>query len=121
MGDYIKTDNYELYNYDCIEIMDILIAQGVRVDLTVTSPPYDDLRNYEGTLNWNFDIFKKVAQRLYNITKDGGVVVWVVGDKTIKGSESGNSFRLLQVRWHRVYYVLRFNLRTFFILEKRLY
>lgn len=90
---FIKTDNYELYNYDNIEIMDLLIAQGVQVDLTVTSPPYDDLRSYNGTLNWNFDIFKKVAQRLYDITKEGGVVVWVVGDKTVKGSESGTSFK----------------------------
>ena len=93
MGDYIKTDNYELYNYDNIEIIDLLIEQGVKVDLTVTSPPYDDLRNYDGTLNWNFDVFKKVAQRLYDITKDGGVVVWVVGDKTKNGSESGTSFK----------------------------
>ena len=38
-------------------------------------------------------MFKQIAQRLYNITKDGGVVVWVVGDKTIKGSESGTSFK----------------------------
>lgn len=90
---YIKTEKYELYNYDNIEIMDLLIAQGIKVDLTVTSPPYDDLRSYKGTLNWNFDIFKKVAQRLYNITKDGGVAVWVVGDKTNKGSETGTSFK----------------------------
>ena len=73
--------------------MDLLIAQGKQVDLTVTSPPYDDLRDYEKSLVWNFDVFKKVAQRLYNITKEGGVVVWVVGDKTIKGSESGTSFK----------------------------
>ena len=93
MGDFIKTDRYEIYNYDCIEIMDLLIAEGSQVDLTVTSPTYDDLRDYEKSLVWNFDVFKKVAQRLYNITKEGGVVVWVVGDKTIKGSESGTSFK----------------------------
>ena len=90
---FIKTKNYEIYNYDCIEIMDLLIAEGKQVDLTITSPPYDDLRDYEKSLVWNFDVFKKVAQRLYNITKEGGVVVWVVGDKTIKGSESGTSFK----------------------------
>ena len=90
---FIKTDNYELYNYDCIEMMDLLIAQGKQVDLTVTSPPYDDLRDYEKSLVWNFDVFKQVANRLYDITKEGGVVVWVVGDKTIKGSESGTSFK----------------------------
>ena len=90
---FIKTDRYELYNYDCIEIMDLLIAEGKQVDLTVTSPPYDDLRDYEKSLVWNFDVFKKVANRLYEITKEGGVVIWVVGDMTKKGSETGTSFR----------------------------
>lgn len=59
------------------------------VDLTVTSPPYDNLRTYNG---FSFD-FESVAKELYRITKDGGVVVWVVGDATIKGSETGTSFR----------------------------
>jgi DNA modification methylase len=59
------------------------------IDLTVTSPPYDNLRTYNG-FSFNFE---EVAQELYRITKDGGVVVWVVGDATIKGSETGTSFR----------------------------
>jgi len=59
------------------------------IDLTVTSPPYDNLRTYNG---FSFD-FEEVAQELYRITKDGGVVVWVVGDATIKGSETGTSFK----------------------------
>jgi site-specific DNA-methyltransferase (adenine-specific) len=59
------------------------------VDLTVTSPPYDDLRKYNG---YSFN-FEKVAKELYRVTKDGGVVVWVVGDKTNKGSETGTSFK----------------------------
>ena len=59
------------------------------VDLTVTSPPYDNLRIYNG---FSFD-FEKVAKELYRITKDGGVVVWVVADATVKGSETGTSFR----------------------------
>ena len=59
------------------------------IDLTVTSPPYDNLRKYNG---YCFD-FENVAKELYRITKDGGVVVWVVGDSTIKGSETGTSFR----------------------------
>ena len=62
------------------------------IDLTVTSPPYDDLRNYKGC-QWNFEIFKEVANELYRVTKEGGVVVWVVGDKTKNGSETGTSFR----------------------------
>ena len=59
------------------------------VDLTITSPPYDDLRNYNGFI---FD-YKAVLNELYRVTKDGGVVVWVVGDKTDKGSETLTSFK----------------------------
>ena len=84
---------YKLYHGDCIEVMDKLIEKGVKVDLTLTSPPYDDLRNYNDSLIWNFDIFKQVADRLYKITKDGGIIVWVIGDKTENGSESGSSFK----------------------------
>ncbi len=60
-----------------------------QVDLTVTSPPYDNLRKYNG---YEFD-FEGIAQCLYRMTKTGGVVVWVVGDATINGSETGTSFR----------------------------
>ena len=88
----VQGENYKLYNGDCIEVMDKLIEEGTQVDLTVTSPPYDDLRDYENSLVWNFDVFKQVANRLYNITKDGGVVVWVVGDKTKNGSKTLTSF-----------------------------
>jgi len=59
------------------------------VDLTITSPPYDNLRNYKG---YSFD-FEHVARGLYWVTKPGGVVVWVVGDATKNGSESGTSFK----------------------------
>ena len=59
------------------------------VDLTVTSPPYDGLRTYNG---YSFP-FEEIAQELYRVTKQGGVVVWIVGDATINGSESGTSFR----------------------------
>ena len=59
------------------------------VDLTVTSPPYDGLRTYNG---YSFP-FEEIAKELFRITKQGGVVVWVVGDATIKGSETGTSFR----------------------------
>ena len=59
------------------------------VDLVVTSPPYDGLRKYNG---FSFP-FEDIAKELYRVTKQGGVVVWVVGDATIKGSESGTSFR----------------------------
>jgi len=59
------------------------------IDLTVTSPPYDNLRTYNG---YSFD-FESIAKELYRVTKDGGVVVWIVGDATIKGSETGTSFK----------------------------
>ena len=59
------------------------------IDLTVTSPPYDNLRTYNG---YSFD-FESVAKELYRVTKQGGVCVWVVGDATINGSETGTSFR----------------------------
>ena len=63
------------------------------VDLVVTSPPYDDLRNYTKDSAWSFDSFKKIAKQLYRVMKDGGVVVWVVGDSVIKGNKSLTSFK----------------------------
>lgn len=59
------------------------------IDLTVTSPPYDNLRTYNGYV---FD-FETIAKQLFRVTKKGGVVVWVVGDATVNGSETGTSFR----------------------------
>ena len=60
--------------------------------MVVTSPPYDSIRSYENT-EWNFEIFSEIAVKLGTILKQGGVIVWVVGDATIKGSETGTSFR----------------------------
>ena len=82
----------QLYNGDCLELMKN-IPDG-SVDLTVTSPPYDNLRTYNGNIDqWNFDKFKEIAKELYRATANGGVVVWIVADATIKGSETGTSFR----------------------------
>ena len=72
---------------NCLDVMPTL--EDKSIDLTVTSPPYDNLRNYNG---YTFD-FKGIAKELYRVTKDGGVVVWIVGDATIKGSETGTSFK----------------------------
>ena len=81
---------------DCLEMMKD-IESGV-VDLTVTSPPYDNLRTYNGNNDlWCEHVWKSVIKNLYRLTKDGGVVVWVVGDATIKGSETGTSFK--QALW----------------------
>lgn len=82
-----------IYNEDCRDTMQRMKEEGVKVDLTVTSCPYDNLRSYHNSCSWNFDIFKEVAQLLYDITADGGVLVWVVGDATINGSETGTSFK----------------------------
>lgn len=76
-----------IYNMDCLEGMRQMEAESV--DLTVTSPPYDNLRTYNG---YCFD-FENIARELYRVTKQGGVVVWVVGDATIDGSETLTSFR----------------------------
>lgn len=59
------------------------------INLTVTSPPYGEIRDYDG-FEWNFE---KLTKELYRVTKDGGIVVWVVNDETKEGSETGDSFR----------------------------
>ena len=76
-----------IYNEDCLDTMSRM--KDNHIDLTVTSPPYDNLRDYKG---YSFD-FESIAKELYRVTKDGGVVVWIVGDATIKGSETGTSFK----------------------------
>ena len=77
---------------DCLELMKD-IPDG-SIDLTVTSPPYDNLRTYNGNIEqWSFEKFQGIAKELYRVTKQGGVVVWVVGDATMNGSESGTSFK----------------------------
>ena len=75
-----------LYVADCIDFMASMPAECV--DLVITSPPYDDLRDYKG---YSFE-FEKIAQGLFRVLKKGGVAVWVVGDK-INGGKSLTSFR----------------------------
>jgi DNA modification methylase len=84
-------------------------VQDNSVQLTVTSPPYDNLRKYNG-FAWDFE---SVARELYRVTKPGGVVVWVVGDATVTGSETGTSFtQALHLK------SLGFNLHDTMIYEK---
>jgi DNA modification methylase len=86
----------KLFHGDCLEVMG-LIQDGF-IDLTVTSPPYDNLRTYNGNNDqWGEHVWKKALSELFRVTKKGGVVVWVVGDATIKGSETGTSFK--QALW----------------------
>ena len=63
------------------------------VDMVLTSPPYDKIRTYNSTDIWGEHIWKFVIQQLHRILKEGGVVVWIVGDETIDGSETGTSFK----------------------------
>lgn len=79
----------KIHNEDCQETMRRLASAGEKVDMVITSPPYDNLRDYNG---YSFD-FEIIAKRLFEIIKEGGVLVWIVSDQTINGSESGTSFK----------------------------
>ena len=104
-------DNLRVYQGYHFSFEDI--AQGlwrVTNDLTVTSPPYDNLRVYQG---YHFS-FEDIAQGLWRVTKKGGIVVWVVGDATIKGSETGTSFK--QALYFKE---IGFNLHDTMIFQKK--
>lgn len=73
----------------CADCVDFMRGMSECVDLTVTSPPYDNLRSYNG-YKWNF---KATARELFRITNPGGVLVWVVGDATVNGGETGTSLK----------------------------
>lgn len=74
----------------CIDnVKGMIEMNSESVDLTVTSPPYDNLRNYNG---YSFD-FENVAKQLFRVTKEGGVVVWVVNDTTKNFKETLSSFK----------------------------
>jgi len=59
------------------------------IDMTITSPPYDDLREYNG---YHFPV-EEIAKGLFEKTTPGGVVIWVVGDRTVNGDETLTSFK----------------------------
>lgn len=71
---------------DCAEKLKEIDTKSV--DLVLTSPPYDNLRSYHSEFN-----LAEIVRQLYRVLKQGGVIVWVVGDATIDGSETGTSFR----------------------------
>ena len=83
-----SVDLNHVYNENCLDTMAKMPDNFI--DMTVTSPPYDDMRNYSGS---TFCEFESIVKELYRVTKKGGVVVWVVGDQTIMGNETGTSFR----------------------------
>lgn len=97
-----------IYHSDCVKFMESMDENFV--DLTVTSPPYDNLRNYKG---YHFD-FENIVKGLYRVTKKGGVVVWVVGDKIIKGDRTLTSFK------HALFFQERgFNVHDIMIYRKK--
>ena len=87
MKPYYDQDGITIYNGDNVTAMKAMDADSI--DMVVTSPPYDNLRTYGGH-SWDFE---GVAEQLWRVIKPGGVVVWVVADATIDGSETGTSFR----------------------------
>lgn len=84
---YWKYDDIEIYNENNLDTMSRMPDNFI--DLTVTSPPYDGLRIYNG---YSFE-FEKVANELFRITKNGGVVVWIVNDQRIKNNRTLTHFK----------------------------
>ena len=82
---------YKLINNDCIKALKKMPKN--LIDLTVTSPPYDNLRTYDGDSDWKFD-YHQLGKHLYRVTKKGGVAVVIIGDATLKGKKSLTSFSL---------------------------
>lgn len=97
-----------VYCQDCVSFMKRLGEECI--DLTITSPPYDDLRNYNG---YSFDC-DSIAEGLFRVTRPGGVVVWVVGDKTVKGNKTLTSFKQALV-----FQKLGFNVHDVMIYKKK--
>jgi len=85
MKPYYNHADITIYHGNCLDIL----PQLEQVDLTVTSPPYNNLRDYKG---YDFN-FEEIAKELFRVTNKGGILVWIVGDATIKGSETGTSFK----------------------------
>ena len=83
----IKNYFNKIIQGNCLDVMKSF--EDKSVDLVITSPPYDNLRNYNG---YSFNL-EGIVRELFRIIKQGGIVVWVIGDATIDGNETGTSFR----------------------------
>ncbi|MDY0388999.1 MAG: site-specific DNA-methyltransferase [Methanolobus sp.] len=84
---YHETEHGTIYCGDSVDVLKSMADESV--DCCITSPPYDNLRDYKG---YSFD-FEGIANQLFRVIKQGGVIVWIVGDATVNGSETGTSFR----------------------------
>ena len=87
MAPFYSNNDIDIYNQDCLEYLKQQPADSIK--FTLTSPPYDDIRDYKG---YSFP-FEEIAQELWRTTKSGGVIAWNVADATVKGSETGTSMR----------------------------
>jgi len=83
----------QIFNESCLDTMSRM--EDNSIDLVVTSPPYDNLRTYNSDIDqtWGESVWKPIISELCRVIKEGGVIVWVVGDATINGSETGSSFK----------------------------
>lgn len=80
----------KIYNINCVDGIDMLDDESI--DLVVTSPPYDYMRTYSGAISsWNWDVFCQIVSRLHRVMKDGGVIVWVIGDQTKNGCQKNTA------------------------------
>jgi len=80
-------DRNKIIQWDCLSVLKEM--KDWIIDLTVTSPPYDNLRTYNG-YSWDFEW---IAKELYRVTKEWWVVVWIIWDETKKFCESMTSFK----------------------------
>jgi DNA modification methylase len=87
MNPFYSTDNIRIYNDSCLDYLKTLPDNSIK--FVLTSPPYDDIRDYKG---YSFP-FEDIAKELWRTTKSGGVIAWNVADATVKGSETGTSMR----------------------------
>jgi site-specific DNA-methyltransferase (adenine-specific) len=87
---YYTASDIRLYNMDCLEYTKTVSSD--EIDMVLTSPPYDNIRDYHGN-NFNFENFKLIAAELARLIRPGGVIVWNVADATVNGSETGTSMR----------------------------
>ena len=83
----------KIYNEPCLDTLKRMPNDFL--DCVITSPPYDNLRQYQNKIDksWGEHTWKPIIELLYQKTKEGGTIVWVVGDAVINGCETGTSFK----------------------------